>query len=461
MASQKSLMWEHLSKFQELKEVRVACDRLMKKSMVDKQVVGQIRFHSFKNPSPPPSSPGKSRPTSLYKAVSEELLGSMGRTLNSGRWSGRHPARGEPVSGLLPVPLNGVSGPPYVNFVNSAKNEKGEAMVRVVLETSTEVAEFLDMLMEHHGSDHPESISVVEFKNYFIEPEMTGYPFFKIDVMYFGVPGEVQVHLAGLYAQYYAHCSVLSYFPSGVSEEMLHLADQIIGRSPRSEDLYLSVLSGKNRARVKALQELASKDMLNDPFTFLAASKRLYDIVKTSGERQEVVFQEQFELGEAYQESDMHDDAVKCLLPALRGLEKLGHELTVDVMAALSTSYFALGRGGEGVQLLETAYEAQKAMSGSTHPETEKLYARLKAARRRLLSVTLKLDSSDDKDRAGGQPMEPLSRAVRSSLRRENKKLAEENERLRQEIARREENVRETQVKIKQVFIFGASMAAD
>lgn len=167
------------------------------------------------------------------------------------------------------------------------------------------------------------------------------------------------------------------------------------------------------------------------------------------------------QLGEAYQESDMHDDAVKCLLPALRGLEKLGHELTVDVMAALSTSYFALGRGGEGVQLLETAYEAQKAMSSSTHPETEKLHARLKAARRRLLSVTLKLDSSDDKDRAGGQPMEPLSRAVRSSLRRENKKLAEENERLRQEIARREENVRETQVKIKQVFIFGASMAAD
>ena len=42
MASQKSLMWEHLSKFQELKEVRVACDRLMKTSMVDKQVVGQI-----------------------------------------------------------------------------------------------------------------------------------------------------------------------------------------------------------------------------------------------------------------------------------------------------------------------------------------------------------------------------------------------------------------------------------
>ena len=241
---------------------------------------------------------------------------------------------------------------------------------------------------------------------------------------------------------------------------MLDLADQIIGRSPPSEDLYVSVLSGNSRGRVKALQELAGKHMLNDPFTYLAASKRLYEIVKTSGERKDVVFQEQFELGESYQESSMHEDAVKCLVPALRGLEKLGHELTIDVMAALSTSYFALGRGREGVQLLETAYEAQKIVSGATHPDTERLYARLKAARRRLLSVTLRLNT-DDKDRQGGQPMEPLSRAVRSSLRRENKKLAEENERLKLEISRREESVRETQVKIKEVYIFGASMAAD
>ena len=42
MANHKTLMWEHLSKFQELKEVRIACDRLMKTSMVDKQVMGQV-----------------------------------------------------------------------------------------------------------------------------------------------------------------------------------------------------------------------------------------------------------------------------------------------------------------------------------------------------------------------------------------------------------------------------------
>ena len=65
-------------------------------------------------------------------------------------------------------------------------------MVLVVLETSAEVEEFLDVLVEHHESDHPETIDVVKLKNHFVETEMTGYPFFKVDVVYYGVPGEVR-----------------------------------------------------------------------------------------------------------------------------------------------------------------------------------------------------------------------------------------------------------------------------
>lgn len=79
-------------------------------------------------------------------------------------------------------------------------------------------------------------------------------------------------------------------------------------------------------------------------------------------------------------------------------------------------------------------------------------------ARRRLLSVTLKLGDSDDKGRAGA-PLEPLSRAVRSSLRRENKKLLEENEKLRQDIAKREGSLGDMQEKIKMMFVWGAHEA--
>ena len=50
----------------------------------------------------------------------------MGRTCRNGRWGGRHLPRSEPLVDLSPVPLNGVSGPPYVNFVNFSKNEQGE-----------------------------------------------------------------------------------------------------------------------------------------------------------------------------------------------------------------------------------------------------------------------------------------------------------------------------------------------
>lgn len=65
-------------------------------------------------------------------------------------------------------------------------------------------------------------------------------------------------------------------------------------------------------------------------------------------------------------QSNLHEDAIKCLRPALKGLERLGHSLAIDAMASLAKSYFVMGRGGEGVQLLENAYEVRERHRAST-----------------------------------------------------------------------------------------------